>query len=58
MSKQGAVSDYAISNVSTDDDPRTLKIKVEVLLTATIKSIEIYLNVAYGSVELNAGGEV
>lgn len=58
MEKQGAISDYAIVNVSTDDDPRTLKIKIEVLVTPTIKAIEIYLNVAYGSVSLNAGGEV
>lgn len=58
MVKKGAVSDYAISNISTDDDPRTLKVKVDVLVTPTIKAIEIYLNVAYGSIELNAGGEV
>lgn len=58
MEKQGTISDYAIANVSTNDDPRTLKIKVEVLVTPTIKAVEIYLNVAYGSVTLNAGGEV
>lgn len=58
MIKKGAITDYAITNISTDDDPRTLKIKVDVLVTPTIKAIEIYLNVAYGSVELNAGGEV
>lgn len=58
MIKQGAISDYAIANISTDDDPRTLKVKVDVLVTPTIKAIEIYLNVAYGSIELNAGGEV
>ena len=58
MAKEGALSDYAITNISTDDDPRTLKIKVDVSVTPTIKAVEIYLNVAYGSVELNAGGEV
>ena len=58
MEKQGTIADYAIANVSTDDDPRTLKIKVNVLVTPTIKAVEIYLNVAYGSVTLNAGGEV
>ena len=58
MEKQGAIADYAIANISTDDDPRTLKIKVNVLVTPTIKAVEIYLNVAYGSVELNVGGEV
>lgn len=58
MVKQGAVTDYAIANISTDDDPRTLKVKVNVLVTPSIKAIEIYLNVAYGSITLNAGGEV
>jgi len=58
MIKKGAISNYAISNISTNDDPRTLKVKVDVLVTPTIKAIEIYLNVAYGSVELSTGGEV
>lgn len=58
MIKQGALSDYEIINISTDDDPRTLKIRINVLVTPSIKAIEIYLNVAYGSVELNAGGEI
>lgn len=57
MISTGAVSDYEIANVSTDDDPRTLKIKLDVYLLPTIKSIEIYLNVSYGSIEMSAGGE-
>lgn len=58
MEQKEAIADYTITNISTNDDPRTLKIKVEVAVTPTIKAIEIYLNVAYGSVQLNAGGEV
>lgn len=57
MQSEGAVMDYIITNVSTNADPRTLKIKLDVYVSPTIKSIEIYLNVAYGNVELNVGGE-
>lgn len=57
MQSEGAVLDYIISNVSTDEDPRTLKVKLDVYVSPTIKNIEIYLNVAYGSVEMTTGGE-
>lgn len=56
MASEGAVTDYDIINVSTDDDPRTLKVQLDVYLTPTIKKIEIYLNVAYGSIEVSTGG--
>ena len=57
MASDGTVTDYAIVNVSTNDNPRTLKIKLNVWVAPTIKSIEIYLNVAYGNVTLSEGGE-
>lgn len=57
MISEGAMSNYTIANASTEDDPRTLKIKLDVYLTPTIKKIEIYLNVAYGSVNVSTGGE-
>ena len=57
MKSQGSVMDYTIANISTNDEPRILKIKIDVSLTPTIKNIEIYLNISYGSVEINAGGE-
>lgn len=58
MISDGAVSNFAIANISDDADPRTLKIQLDVYVTPTIKAIEIYLNVAYGSIELISGGEV
>lgn len=57
MASDGTVTDYAIVNMSTNDDPRTLKIKLNVWVAPTIKAIEIYLNVAYGNVTLSEGGE-
>ena len=57
MITDGAVTDYAIVNISTNDDPRTLKIKLNVWVAPTIKAIEIYLNVAYGNVTMETGGE-
>ena len=57
MISEGAMTDYAIANVSTNDDPRTLKIQLDVYLTPTIKKIEIFLNVAYGSIDVSTGGE-
>ena len=57
MASDGTVTDYAIVNVSTNDEPRTLKIKLNVWVAPTIKNIEIYLNVAYGNVTLGEGGE-
>lgn len=59
MISDGAMSKYDIINVSTDSEPRKLKVEVDVYLTPTIKSIEIFLNVSYGSVEMtssSAGG--
>ena len=56
MASEGAVTDYDIINISTDEDPRTLKVQLDVYLTPTIKKIEIYLNVAYGSIEVSTGG--
>lgn len=57
MESDGAVVDYTIANVSSNDDPRTLKIQLNVYVAPTIKNIKIYLNVAYGSIELTSGGE-
>ena len=57
MESEGAVMDYTITNVSLSSEPRKLKVRVDVYLTPTIKAIEIYLNVAYGSVSLTTGGE-
>jgi hypothetical protein len=56
MISEGAMSDYNITNVSSDDSPRELKIQIDVYLTPTIKSITINLNVAYGSIEMSTGG--
>ncbi len=57
MKSEGSITDYTIANISSNDEPRKLKIKLDIFLTPTIKEIEIYLNVAYGSVEMNVGGE-
>lgn len=57
MVTEGAITDYIIENITSDSDPRTLKIRLDVFLTPTIKNIEIYLNVAYGSVEISVGGD-
>ena len=57
MESNGAVMDYVIENISTNADPRTLKIKLDVYVAPTIKRIQIYLNVAYGNIELTMGGE-
>lgn len=57
MIADGAVGDYNIYNISSNNDPRTLKIRLDVSVIPTIKNIEIYLNISYGSVELNVGGE-
>ena len=58
MISQQAVTSYDIYNVSTDDDPRTLKIDLDVYLTPTIKAITINLNVSYGSITVTTtGGE-
>ena len=56
MISEGSMSDYDIINISTDDEPRTLKLQIDVYLTPTIKKIEIFLNVAYGSIEMSNGG--
>ena len=57
MESEGAVQDYEIINVSTNDEPRTLKIQLNVYVTPTIKRIQINLNVAYGNVEITGGEE-
>ena len=57
MTSEGAVQDYEIFNMSTNDEPRTLKIQLNVYVTPTIKRIQINLNVAYGNVELIGGEE-
>lgn len=56
MQSEGSVTDFDISNVSTDSEPRKLKVKLDVYLSPTIKSIELFLNVAYGSIEVSTGG--
>lgn len=57
MRTEGALTDYTIANVTTADDPRTLKVRLDVMLTPTIKNIEIYLNVSYGNIEVSVGGD-
>lgn len=58
MSTEGSVTRYDIENISTDDEPRKLKVRLDVYLTPTIKNIEIFLNISYGSVEVGTtGGE-
>lgn len=58
MASKGAVTSYDIYNVSTNDDPRTLKIDLDVFLTPTIKAITINLNVSYGNIVVTTvGGE-
>lgn len=56
MISEGAMTNYNIINMSSDDEPRVLKIQVDVYLTPTIKKIQINLNVAYGSIEVSTGG--
>lgn len=55
MKTEGAVANYDIENVSTNDDPRTLKVRLDVYLTPTIKNIEIFLNISYGNVTVSGG---
>lgn len=57
MISEGAITKYDIENISTDNEPRKLKVRLDVYLTPTIKYVEIFLNISYGSVEVNAGGE-
>lgn len=56
MISEGAMSGYDIRNVSSNDEPRTLQVELDVYLTPTIKKIKIFLNVAYGSIEVSTGG--
>lgn len=56
MISEGAMTNYNIINMSSDEEPRVLKIQVDVYLTPTIKKIQINLNVAYGSIEVSTGG--
>ena len=55
MITEDAVTDYAIYNESTDNEPRKLKIRLDVYLTPTVKKIQILLNVGYGSIEMEGG---
>lgn len=55
---EGAVTDFDIVNVSDSNEPRKLKIRLDVYITPTIKAIDIYLNISYGEVSLVTGGEV
>ena len=58
MMSDGAVTEYNIYNESSDTDPRTLKIRLDVYIAPTIKNIKINLNVSYGSIEVTTtGGE-
>lgn len=57
MKNDGAVTDYVIANESSDEEPRKLKIRLDVSLTPTIKDIDIMINISYGSVEVITGGE-
>ena len=57
MKNDGAVTDYVIANESSDEEPRKLKIRLDVSLTPTIKDIDIMINISYGSVEVTTGGE-
>ena len=57
MMSEGSLTDYDITNISSSSEPRKLKIKLDIYLTPTIKEIEIYLNVSYGSIEVSVGGE-
>lgn len=56
MISEGAVTDYAIYNESTDAEPRVLKIRLDVYLSPTVKKIQISLNVGYGSITMDEGG--
>lgn len=57
MISDGAITKYDITNISTNSEPRKLKIKLDVYITPTIKYIDIFLNISYGSIEMNVGGE-
>ena len=56
MKTEGAIYKYDIINNSSNAEPRKLKILLNVWLTPTIKEIEIYLNVAYGDIEVSSEG--
>lgn len=57
MKAEGAVTDFDITNISSNLEPRKLKVKLDVYLSPTIKNIEIFLNVSYGDIEIVTGGE-
>lgn len=56
MKSVGAVTQYDIVNISSSDEPRKLKVLINVYLSPTIKNIEIYLNVSYGTINVSSGG--
>ena len=56
MQSEGAIYKYDIINNSSNDEPRKLKILLNVWLTPSIRNIEIYLNVAYGDITVSSEG--
>lgn len=62
MKVNGAVSDYLIQNVSTENDPRTMKIKIDVSLVPVAENFDIELNITKDNItfsdELNASGTI
>lgn len=57
LKSEGAITDYEVINASSDAEPRKLKVILNVYISPTIKEIEIYLNVQYGSIEIGMGGD-
>lgn len=62
MKVNGAVSDYLIQNVSTENDPRTMKIRIDVSLVPVAENFDIELNITKDNItfsdELNASGTI
>lgn len=62
MKVNGAVSDYLIQNVSTENDPRTMRIRIDVSLVPVAENFDIELNITKDNItfsdELNASGTI
>ena len=62
MKTNEAVSDYLIQNVSTENDPRTMRIRIDVSLIPIAENFEIELNITKDNItfsdELNSSGAV
>ena len=62
MKTNEAVSDYMIQNVSTENDPRTMRIRIDVSLIPIAENFEIELNITKDNItfsdELNSSGAV